>query len=135
MFILDTNVVSELRRPQKANASVLKWAAQNSVQHFFLSVITMYELERGMLMVAKRNQGHAEILRRWIDDQVLKIFAGRILSIDESVALRCAQMLAEPATERDCFIAASALIHGMTVVTRNVLDFEKSGAPLFNPWL
>ena len=135
MFILDTNVVSELRRANKANPRVREWAASVPLIQFFLTATIVFELERGALSIARRDKAQGLILRTWIDEQILKPFSGRIFSVDVAVAQCCARMhVPNPRAERDAFIAATALVHGMTVVTRNVGDFAATGARVFNPW-
>jgi len=135
MFILDTNVVSELRRPKKANPKVATWASSIPFENFFLSVMTVFELEHGVLMTEHRDKAQGMILRSWIDKQILPRFEGRIFAIDTAVARRCARLhVPDPRAERDAFIAATALVHGMTVVTRNTGDFAATGARVFNPW-
>jgi predicted nucleic acid-binding protein len=137
MFLLDTNVVSELRkaRGNKAHPGVTRWAGSVPAASLFLSVITVLELEQGELLVRRRDPGQARLLRTWIDDYVLPSFAGRILSIDVAVAQRCAALhIPDPRSERDALIAATALVHGMTVVTRNVDDFAGPGVSTLNPW-
>jgi toxin FitB len=135
MYILDTNVISELRRPEKADANVLKWAARVPVGQFYLSAITVFEIERSIGLMARRDAEQAKSLRQWFEDHILTTFDGRIFAIDAAVAMRCAQLhVPDPQSDRDSFIAATALVHGMTVVTRNAKDFEKTGVPLINPW-
>ena len=135
MFVIDTNVVSELRRPRKADAKVLEWAAEMAVDRLYLSVITVLELELGALQTARKDARHGAIIRSWIDKQVLTQFEGRILPVDTPVAQRCARLhVPDPRSERDALIAATALVHGMTVVTRNVRDFERTGVLTLNPW-
>ena len=134
MYILDTNVVFELRRPEKANPKVAAWAASNPVASFFLSSITLLELELGTLLIERRDKSQGRFLRAWLDEQLPR-FNGRILSVDAAVARRCAALhVPDPRPERDAFIAATALTHGMIVVTRNTADFETTGARTFNPW-
>ena len=136
MFVLDTNVVSELRRPGKANREVIHWAESLPVSNFFLSSITVLELELGALLVARRDPVQGTLLREWIDRQVLPRFDGRILPVDTTVARRCAQLhVPDRRPERDSLIAATALVHGMTVATRNIADFEPMGVPVFDPWM
>jgi toxin FitB len=135
MFILDTNVVSELRRLTKADTMVAAWAKATPVSHMFLSVITILEIEKGVLLMERRDKRQGKQLRTWLDDQVVPRFEGRILSFDTAAAKRAAQLhVPNPGSERDTMIAATALVHGMTVVTRNVADFAASGATILNPW-
>jgi len=136
MFVLDTNVVSELRRPEKANPNVSAWAAANPLANVFLSAITILEIELGALAIERKDTAQGRILRAWIDDRILPRFDGRILPVDTAVAQRCARLHApNRRSERDALIAATALVHGMKVVTRNVADFEPMGVEILNPWL
>ena len=138
MFLLDTNVVSELRKANsgKAHPRVTAWATKVPAGSLYLSAITLLELEMGVLQVERRDAAQGTIIRTWLDDHVLPAFAGRVLAIDAAVALRCARLhVPDKLSERDAMIAATALVHGVTVVTRNVADFEASGVPLVNPWL
>jgi predicted nucleic acid-binding protein len=135
MFVLDTNVVSELRRPDKTDARVLAWASSIPLARFFLSSITVLELELGTLLMLRRDPAQGAVLCSWIDKQVLPGFEGRVLAVDTAVAQRCAHLhVPDPRAERDALIAATALVHGMTVVTRNVEDFAATGVPILNPW-
>jgi predicted nucleic acid-binding protein len=137
MFLLDTNVVSELRRAAigKADANVVAWAASVPVALQFISALTVFELEYGVRLKEHSDPAQGATLRRWLETQVLPAFEGRTLAIDTPVALRCAPMhVPNPCKERDSFIAATALVRGMTVVTRDVTDFAPTGAKLFNPW-
>jgi predicted nucleic acid-binding protein len=136
MFLLDTNVVSELRRPEKADGNVIAWAGTVEAASFFLSAITILEIELGTLLISRRDTTQGAILRSWIDEQILPRFEGRILPIDTAVAQRCARLhVPDPRAERDALIAATALAHGLTVVTRNIADFKPLGVMLLNPWL
>jgi toxin FitB len=137
MFVLDTDVVSELRKVRfgKANAQVARWADTVNAATLYLSAVTIMELEAGVLQMERRDPRQGAALRAWLDNRVLQEFAERILLIDTAVARRCARLhVPDPRTERDALIAATALVHSMTVVTRNVADFEPMGAPLLNPW-
>ena len=137
MFVLDTNVVSELRRAKagKANKNVTAWAAKVPAGGLFLSAITILELEIGVLLVERRDPAQGAILRVWLDSHVLPAFAGRVLAVDTAVARRCARLhVPDPRAGRDALIAATALVHRMTVVTRNVADFEPTGVPVLDPW-
>lgn len=137
MHLLDTHVVSELRklRSGRADRRVGIWASSTPVGEFFISVITLMELEAGVLLVARRDPAQGALLRAWLNEQVIPGFSGRVLPVDCAVALRCAALhVPDPRPERDALIAATALVHGMTVVTRNVADFLPMGVALFNPW-
>jgi predicted nucleic acid-binding protein len=137
MFVLDTNVVSELRKAAtgKANPRVVAWAASIRPAALFLSVITRMELEQGVLLLERRDPLQGAAIRQWLERQVLPAFEGRFLPIDDRVALRCAGLhVPDPRKQRDALIAATALVHGMTVVTRDSADFAPTGVPLLNPW-
>jgi len=137
MFILDTNVISELRRAGQGNAdeNVVSWAKSVDATGLYISVITVLEIEAGILQVERRDTKQATILRNWFEGHVLKAFEHRILPIDEAIARRCAKLhVPDPKSERDALIAASALVHGMTVVTRNTRDFDQTGVRLLDPW-
>jgi predicted nucleic acid-binding protein len=137
MYVLDTNVVSELRKAKsgKADPGVVAWAATLPTSSLYISVITVLELEQGVLRKERSDPAQGLILRTWLNHQVLPSFHGRVLPIDTAVAQRCAPIhIPDPRAERDALIAATALVHGMTVVTRNVGDFELMGVPLHNPW-
>ena len=135
MFLLDTNVVSELRRPRRTNPNVAKWADSVSPSDLFLSSISILELETGALLLARRDGGQGELIRQWIEERVLTAFAERILAVDTAVARRCALLhVPDPKPYRDSLIAATALVHRLTVVTRNRADFEPLGVAVLNPW-
>lgn len=137
MYLLDTNVVSELRKAAagRADPAVVAWADATKAATLFLSVIAVLELERGVLLVERRDQAQGAHLRAWLQERVLPAFEGRILAIDTPVARRCAALhVPNPASDRDALIAATALVHGLTVVTRNTADFTATGARLLNPW-
>ncbi len=135
MFLLDTNVLSELRRPDKADRRVWTWASAIPTDSFYLSAISVLEIELGALLVARRDAAQGATLRAWIDAQVMPRFEHRILPVDTEVARRCAQLhVPDPRGERDALIAATAIVHGFKLVTRNVQDFEPTGVALLNPW-
>jgi predicted nucleic acid-binding protein len=137
MFVLDTNVVSELRkvRSGKADARVANWADNVDAASLYLSAMTILELEIGVLQMERRDPKQGAALRAWLDNNVLPEFSARVLPVDTAVAQRCARLhTPDPLAERDALIAATALVHGMTIVTRNARDFEPTGAPLLNPW-
>ena len=138
MFLLDTNVVSELRKAKagKADARVTSWIQSVPVGSLFISAITILELESGVLMVERRDAAQGALLRTWLDQHVLPAFQNRVLPIDVAVAQRCAKLhVPDPRAERDALIAATALVHSMTVVTRNLVDFKPMGVPVINPWV
>ena len=135
MYLLDTNVVSALRRLDKGESRLREWAAEASLAQLYLSVVTILEIEQGILLVERRDARQGAVLRRWMDHDVLSDFDGRLLSVDVAVARRCARLhVPDPRSDRDALIAATALVHGMTVVTRNVADFAPTGVSLLNPW-
>lgn len=137
MYVLDTNVVSELRkvRAGKADPNVAAWAESVDAADLFVSVITIMELELGVLSIERRDATQGAVLRAWLEQHVLPEFSGRTLPIDTAVAQRCARLhIPDKRCERDALIAATALVHGMTVVTRNVVDFQPTGVTLLNPW-
>lgn len=135
MFLLDTDVVSHLRRPDKADPKVFAWASSTPFTLHFISCITLHEIERGILSLERKDTAQGGVLRAWMNGQVLTRFSGRILPIDIAVAQRCAKLhVPDAKPERDAFIAATALVYGMTVVTRNVEDFVSTGVEVLNPW-
>jgi predicted nucleic acid-binding protein len=135
MFLLDTNVLSELRRADRADARVAAWARSVDHLQFYLSAITILEIEAGTLLLARRDVQQGLVLRTWIDEHVLPAFEGRVLAVDTVVAQRCAQLhVPDGRPERDALIAATALVYRLKLVTRNVADFEPMGVDLLNPW-
>lgn len=137
MYLLDTDVVAELRKAKagKADKRVTAWANSVAPASLFLSTITVLEMELGILLMEWRDPAQGTVLRAWMDGHVLPAFAERVLAIDTTVARRCAQLhVPDPKSERDAFIAATALVHGMTVVTRNVVDFAPTSVATLNPW-
>lgn len=136
-YLLDTNVVSELRKigDGKADARVAAWVDTEDAESFFISAITILELERGVLGIQRRDAAQGARLRAWLDNHVRPEFAGRILPIDDQIAMRCAHLhIPDRRNEVDALIAATALVHGLTVATRNVQDFEGTGVVVVNPW-
>ena len=136
-YLLDTNVVSELRVPRARpiHPSVLRWSKTVQPASLYLSAVTIMELELGVLQLNRRDPAQAAVLRRWLSGQVLVAFEGRILPIDAKVAQRAATLhLPTRISELDAFIAATALVHQMTVVTRNVSHFVPTGVATLNPW-
>jgi predicted nucleic acid-binding protein len=137
MFLLDTNVISELRKISlgRADLGVAEWASHIDPGDSYISVITVHELEVGILRVERRDARQGAALRVWLEDHVLTTFAGRILPVNTTVAMRAAQLqVPNPHPVQDGLIAATALVHGMTVVTRNTADFASTGVKVLNPW-
>jgi predicted nucleic acid-binding protein len=137
MYLLDTNTLSELRkrRSGKISAAVEAWAGSIDQADMYLSVITIMEIELGVALLERRDPRQAGMLRLWLHDKVIPAFAGRILSIDTTIALHCARLhVPDTKSERDAWIAATGLVHDLTIVTRNVSDFAGTGVTLLDPW-
>jgi predicted nucleic acid-binding protein len=137
MYVLDTPVVSELRKTHsgKADPNVVAWSASAPVGALYISVVTILELGVGVLRLERRDVAQGRVLRAWLEERVLPAFDGRVLPIDTAVTRRCAPLhVPNPRADRDAFIAATALVHSMTVVTRNVADFAGTGVALLDPW-
>ncbi|MCW7553171.1 type II toxin-antitoxin system VapC family toxin [Endozoicomonas gorgoniicola] len=137
MYLLDTNVVPVLRKcgSGKGSLSVSEWAKTVAPNELYLSAITILEIEMGILLKIRKDPEQGGVLRAWIKQRLLPAFEGRILPLDTRIALTCAQLhVPNPKSERDAMIAATAIVHQMTVVTRNIQDFEQTGVKLLNPW-
>ena len=137
MFILDTAVVSELRKVRlgRADPNVARWADSVDAEDMYVSAIVIQELEIGVLLAERRDAIQGAVLRAWLNDRAMPAFAGRVLPVDTAVARHSAK-LHVPVTRpvRDGLIAGTALVHGMTVATRNVADFAPMGVRLVDPW-
>ena len=137
MYLLDTNVLSEMRRIAigRGDRSVEAWARTVKTEDLFLSTISIEELEIGVLLVERRDPSQGKLLRAWLDGYVLPTFRERVLPVDIGIALCSAKFhLPAPHPIRDGLIAATALLRGMTVITRNTTHFVSTGVPVFNPW-
>lgn len=135
MFLLDTNIISELRRSERAAPAVVAWVRRIPPAELFLSAISLLEVRLGALLAARKDAAKGAMLETWIERQVLPAFHGRIVAVDATVAERCAELhVPDPRPERDSLIAASALVHRLTLVTRNIRDFAPMGVALCNPW-
>lgn len=137
MYLLDTNIVSELRKAEtgKVDKNVITWANSISTTELFISAISILEIEKGVLQIERKDPTQGKVLRSWLDTQVIPAFSGRTLDVNTQVAIQCAKLhIPNPKSERDALIAATALVHNMTVITRNTKDFEYTGVLLLNPW-
>ena len=133
MYLLDTNVVSELRKP-RCDENVRRWIAQCEPTRCFLSVVVVMELEYGVCLVERRDGHQGRMLRAWLQEAVLPAFAGRLIDLTQSSARRCAALQARRSAKlADAMIAATALEHGMAIVTRNVDDFSIAGIEIIDP--
>ena len=135
MYLLDTNLISETRRIPKINAGVAKWLKQTPKESLYTCAVVMMELERGVLGMERKDPAQGLHLRRWLEQDVKRRCAGRILPIVEVTATICARLhVPDRSPENDAWIAAIAIQHHLTIVTRNVADFTESGAKLLNPF-
>ncbi len=134
-YLIDTNVVSELRRPDRAAQAVVAWAASVPSSEMFVSSVTILELQLGALQLAHRDPAAGRIIGEWLERKVIERFQDRILAVDLAVALKCAELhVPDPKSEHEALIAATALVHNLVVVTRNTPDFARTGVRLLDPW-
>ena len=134
MYLIDTVVLSELRKPQR-DALLASWVERQRTTDLFVSVITIGEIERGIAQQRARDPDFAAALAAWLD-RVLALYGERILPFDLQVARRWGQLSAALGNDSaDLMISATALEHGLTVVTRNVSDFEPTGVATLNPFV
>lgn len=133
-YLLDTNVLSELRR-KTPDAGVVAWMANRPASTLYLSVLTLGELRKGIEGVADAKR--RMVLMDWLETDLPGFFAGRILAVDASVADRWGRLLAvagRPLPAIDSLLGATAVQHGLSMVTRNTRDFEGLGVDVINPW-
>lgn len=138
MYLLDTNVVSEMRKVKggRGDAAFVAWLKQTEISTFYTSVVVLMELERGVLGMLRKDPKQGAALRVWLDTLVKELFAGRVLAINEATAAVCAGIhTPDRSPENDAWIAATAIQHGLTLVTRNTRDYERTGARLIDPFL
>ena len=135
-YLLDTNVLSELRKSaQRGDPNVRAWAQRQPTSELSISVITVMEIEIGIARLERRDSAQGQVLRTWLERGLLAAFATRTLPVDLDVVRRAALMhVPDPRSERDVLIAATALTHNLVVVTRNIADFQSLGVELLNPW-
>ena len=135
MYLLDTNIISETRRPDRTNPALKAWLAKQAQSGLYTSAVVMMELERGVLGMERKDKAQGAVLRRWLDNIIKPAFSGRILPADADTATVCAALhIPDKAPENDAWIAATAKQHGLTLATRNIKDFEHSGVKLINPF-
>ncbi len=135
MFLLDTNVVSELRKAARCDARVAAWQAAQNPQACFLSAITLLEIRLAIELARASDRKKAHVLETWLEQRVKPGFGGRILPVDQAIAEACGRMHAQRLRSfRDGLILATAAVHQLTVVTRNVKDFADDGVQMINPW-
>jgi predicted nucleic acid-binding protein len=137
-FLIDTNILSEYNRPGVPNAGVKRWLETTARELQHVSVITLAEIQKGIELLdegKRRSQ-----LEQWLTQDLEAWFTGRVLPVDRQVSRRWAALVAQgmrrgrPLPTIDSLIAATAIAHGLTIVTRNVRDFESTGAATLNPW-
>ena len=134
-YLLDTNVISETRKLHRAHPSIRRWERSVDARDMYLSVVTIFETEMGILQLEGKDKRQAQILRSWLHTRILPAFADRILAMDASTALVSARFhVPDPCSLRDSFIACCRPGSRMTVVTRNVADFVPTGVPVLNTW-
>jgi predicted nucleic acid-binding protein len=132
--LVDTNVVSELKRGRNADSRVLAWFSQMPNEQIFTSVIVLGEVRRGIELMARRDKPQSELLERWYSS-VREQLANRVLAVDEAVMTVWSRIsVPDPLPAYDGLIAATALVHGMTIATRNATDYRRAGVAVFDPW-
>ena len=136
LYLLDTNVVSEARKkPHRRDPRFDAWMRSVDAVDTYLSVITVGEVTAGVLSKERKDPAAGAVLRSWLRDELLPGWNGRILPVDQMVAQREAELqVPDPKPEADALIAATALVHGMALATRNIADFAETGVRIVNPW-
>jgi toxin FitB len=137
MYLLDTNIISESRKlgTDRIDPNAARWLAEVDAESSFISAMTVFELERGVAQMERRDAKQGATLRHWLDDQILTVYEHRTLPLTREVALICAGLhIPDPKSERDAWIAATAINASFTLVTRNVADFAGMDVKLINPF-
>ena len=137
MYLLDTNIISESRKlgTYRIDPRAARWFAQVDVETTFISAMTIFELERGVRQMERRDVTQGSALRRWLDDQIMTTYENRTLPLSRAVAQICASLhIPDPKSERDAWIAATAIDAKLTLVSRNVQDFANMSVDLINPF-
>ena len=137
MFVLDINMVSKIRKASSSEAdlNVVAWTTATPVKSLHICAISIIRLELSILQSERKDRSQSELLRTWLETKVMTAFEDRILSVDTDVARQCAALhVPDPRSERDALIAATAMVHGMSVATRNESDFKPTGVSILNPW-
>lgn len=135
MFLLDTNYLSELRKKSRADPNVVAWSRAHRDADSFVSIMTILEIEKGILRLLRRDAVQSRILREWLDGTIIPEFVGRLLDVTLPIARRAAALhIPNPRPDNDALIASTALVHGLTVVTRNTADFNPMGVSTLDPW-
>jgi toxin FitB len=137
MYLLDTNVISESRKlgTPRVDPRAARWLAEVDAETSFISAMTIFELERGVRQMERRDTKQGFALRRWLNDQIMTTYEHRTLPLSRAVALICADLhIPDPKSERDAWIAATSIDAGLILVTRNVADFDNMGVTLINPF-
>jgi predicted nucleic acid-binding protein len=133
-FLVDTNVVSEIRRGDRADPGVVRWAAETPVEEIGTSVIVLAEICRGIELIRRRDPDQAKSLDRWFSQMRTRL-ANRVLPIDEPIAEAWARLgIPNPVSLIDGLLAATAKVHGLTLVTRNVADIARTGVMVLDPF-
>ena len=134
-FLLDTNVISELRKKNRCDPSVAAWQKSIKGEDVYISAISMMEIKAGVINARRKNPEFSKELNEWYEMQVKPTFHKRVIAVDLAVSECCSVFLNQRTRQlADALIAATAHVHGLTLATRNVADFEDTGIDLINPW-